>query len=74
MTKPQPACKVTEITPAMIEAGVKALREMIVGEDLDSEVVRHVFLRMAAVASLVCCNSAKATSRVLTSSSVTCMN
>ena len=53
MIKPSKACKVTEITPAMIEAGVFGLREMIVGEDLDSDVVRHVFARMAAVASLV---------------------
>ena len=44
---------VIEITPAMVDAGVTALREMIVGEDLDSEVAHHIFLRMSAVASLI---------------------
>jgi hypothetical protein len=74
MTKDQTACKAIEITPAMIEAGVSAFREMVVGEDLDSEIVRHVFLRMVESTSLICCFSAKAASRVLTSTSVTCIN
>ena len=54
------ACKVTEITPAMIAAGVIALNEVIVGEDLDSDVVCHIFDRMVAVASLICPENANA--------------
>ena len=66
MPKDKKACKVTEITPAMIAAGVIGLNEVIVGEDLDSDVVYHIFDRMVAVASLICPENANAVSRVAT--------
>lgn len=43
MPQEQPACKVTEITPEMIEAGVSEIQEKHFGCDL-SELVESVYL------------------------------
>jgi hypothetical protein len=45
MTKDQAACKVTEITPAMIEAGVSEIHEKYFGCDL-GELAQSVYLAM----------------------------
>ena len=55
MVKNQPACKVTdkfEIAPAMIEAGVSAFLEMVVGEDSDADIVTHILQSAFTLASL----------------------
>ena len=62
--KADPACKAIEITNEMLSEGVKALREMVPGEDADEEIVRHVFFRLAETAKLSSFPKAKTASRV----------